>query len=215
MLISIGFWILFDFLTTFTGLYARAALPHLAQPVFAFPELARVTLPAGALGLFYLAMIATVMSTIDAYGFIAATTLGRDVVGALWPARDEGRATRYSKIGLWVSAAFACSVALAEPSVVEIWKLMGSIVTPALLLPVATATLGRGRLGGTATLWAMVLPLVLTLAWAWIGSVGKEPSYPGSIEPIYIGLAASLLLYVTGWLAQTRARRPLPLETPS
>ena len=217
VLISIAFWILFDFLTTFTGLYARAALPHLSQPVFAFPELAKVTLPAGALGLFYLAMIATVMSTIDAYGFIAATTLGRDVVGALWPAGAEQRATRNSKIGLWVSAAFACAVALAEPSVVEIWKLMGSIVTPALLLPVATAILGRGRLGPGATLWAMVIPLVLTLAWTLCGSLsffGKPPGYPGSIEPIYVGLAASFLFYVTGWLAPSRARL-VPQEIPS
>jgi SSS family solute:Na+ symporter len=214
VLISIGFWIVFDFLTTFTGLYARAALPKLAQPVFAFPELARVTLPAGALGLFYLAMIATVMSTIDAYGFIAATTLGRDVMGALLPAHADERATRYTKIALWISAAFACAVALAEPSVVEIWKLMGSIVTPALLLPVATAITARGRLGATATLWAMVVPLALTLSWALAGSLGKTPGYPGSIEPIYVGLAVSLLFYVTGWLAPSRARL-VPQEIPS
>ena len=73
VLISIVCWIVFDFLTTFTGLYARAVLPHLADPVFAYPELARVTLPPLALGMFYLAMIATVMSTIDSYGFIAAS----------------------------------------------------------------------------------------------------------------------------------------------
>ena len=51
---SVAFWILFDFLTTTTGLYARALLPELPNPVFAFPELAGVTLPPGALGLFYL-----------------------------------------------------------------------------------------------------------------------------------------------------------------
>ena len=206
VLISICFWIVFDFLTTSTGMYARAVLPHLAQPVFSFPELAKVTLPAGALGLFYLAMIATVMSTIDAYGFIAASTLGRDVLA---PRHDDPRVTRYTKIGLWVSAAFACTVALAEPSVVEIWKLMGSIVTPALLLPVATAILGRGRLPAGLTLWAMLVPLALTLAWVLCGMLplfGRAPGYPGSVEPIYVGLAASLLMYATGWLVPSRAR---------
>jgi hypothetical protein len=53
VLISIACWVVFDFLTPFTGMYARAALPGLARRFFAFPELARVTLPAGALGLFY------------------------------------------------------------------------------------------------------------------------------------------------------------------
>jgi SSS family solute:Na+ symporter len=214
VLISIGFWIVFDFLTTSTGMYARAVLPHLAQPVFAFPELAKMTLPAGALGLFYLAMIATVMSTIDAYGFIAASTLGRDILA---PRHDDPRATRFTKIGLWVSAVFACTVALAEPSVVEIWKLMGSIVTPALLLPVTTAILGRGRLPAGLTLWAMLIPLALTLAWVLCGSLplfGRAPGYPGSIEPIYVGLAASLLMYATSWLVPSRARLA-PQETPS
>jgi len=214
VLISIGFWIVFDFLTTATGLYARAVLPHLAQPVFAFPELARVTLPAGALGLFYLAMIATVMSTIDAYGFIAATTLGRDVLWRLSRAPREDQIARYSKIGLWVSAAFACALALAEPSVVEIWKLMGSIVTPALLLPVATALSGRGRLAPSWTLAAMAVPLAVTLFWVACGILpllGGRRGYPGSMEPIYAGLAASLLIYAVGWLTQTRTA-PVSLE---
>jgi len=208
VLISIGFWIVFDFLTTTTGLYARAVLPHLANPVFAYPELARVTLPAGALGLFYLAMIATVMSTIDAYGFIAATTLGRDVLWRLSREPREDRIPFYSKLGLWVSAAFACAVALAQPSVVEIWKLMGSVVTPALLLPVGTALLRRGRLSSAWTLAAMALPLAVTLVWVLL------PSRPGSIEPIYAGLACSLLIYVAGWLARPRAIAVLE-ENPS
>jgi SSS family solute:Na+ symporter len=217
VLISIGFWIVFDFLTTTTGLYARAVLPHLREPVFAFPDLARVTLPPGALGLFYLAMIATVMSTIDAYGFIAATTLGRDVLWRLSRQAREDKIAFYSKIGLWVSAAFACALALAQPSVIEIWRLMGSIVTPALLLPVATALLGRGRLAPGWTLAAMAVPLVVTLFWVLCGLfpiVAPAPGYPGRIEPIYVGLALSLLIYVAGWLAQARPAAALE-EKPS
>src|SRR5437773_3064832 len=113
VLISIVCWAVFDFLTTLTGLYARALLPALEDPVFAFPELARVTLPPGALGLFYLAMIATVMSTVDSYGFIAATTVGRDVI---WRLRGEAREDRipfYSRIGLGVATAFAAVLAIA------------------------------------------------------------------------------------------------------
>jgi len=55
------------------------------------------------------------------------------------------------------------------------------------------------------------VPLALTLAWALSGSLplfGRTPGYPGSIEPIYVGLAASLLLYVVGWLAPAWAHAP-------
>jgi solute:Na+ symporter, SSS family len=199
---SIGFWILFDFLTTFTGMYARAVLPNLREPVFAFPELARVTLPPVALGLFYLGMIATVMSTIDSYGFIAATTVGRDV---WWRLRrgPESRIPFYTRIGLWIAAAFATVLAVARESVIDLWHDLGSITTPTLLLPIAVALLGRGRLSARWTLVAMVLPFVLSLAWIIAKAMparGAAPGYPFSIEPIYAGLGASLLVYVLGWI---------------
>ena len=63
--------------TQIVGKVRMALMPHMKDPVFAFPELARITLPPVALGLFYLGMIATVMSTIDSYAFIAATTVPR------------------------------------------------------------------------------------------------------------------------------------------
>ncbi len=203
VLISIGCWIVFDFLTTFTGMYARAVLPNLAKPVFSFPELARVTLPPGALGLFYLAMIATVMSTIDSYGFIAAATIGRDVIWRLARGADEARIPAYTRWGLWIAAAFATALAVMKQSVIDLWHDLGSIVTPTLLLPLGTALLARGRLGARWTLVAMIAPFAVTLAWVIAKSVplgGRPGGYPWSVEPIYVGLATSLVVYAAGWL---------------
>jgi SSS family solute:Na+ symporter len=204
---SIVCWAIFDFLTTTTGMYARAVLPHLDKPVFAFPDLARVTLPAGALGLFYLSMIATVMSTIDSYGFIAATTLGRDVIWRLRRGAEE-RVPFYTRIGLAIAGAFAAALALALPSVIDLWHDLGSITTPALLLPVGTALLGRGRIGARATLVAMVLPFLASLGWVLAKAFpppGRPAAYPLSIEPIYVGLAVSLAVYAAGWSLKGRS----------
>jgi len=201
---SVVSWAVFDLMTTAAGLYARVLLPDLRDPVFAFPELARQALPPFALGVFYLAMIATVMSTIDSYGFIAAATVGRDLVWRVVRG-DEDRVPRWTRWGLWLSTAFAATLALLSPSVVALWHDLGSIVTPALLLPVGTALLGRGRLGSRATLLAMVVPFVVSLAWVLAGASprpGDPGGYPLSIEPIYAGLAASLLLYAAGWLGR-------------
>ncbi len=201
---SVACWVVFDFLTTFTGLYARAVLPALHDPVFAFPELARVTLPPLALGLFYLAMIATVMSTVDSYGFIAATTLGRDVWWRLRGARDEAGLVDHSKLGLWIAAAFATALALARPSVVALWHDLGSITTPVLLLPVGLALAGRGMLNGRWTVVAMVVPFALTTAWVIAKTIQPAAGYPLSLEPIYAGLAASFAIYAAGWLVSRR-----------
>jgi len=201
---SVVCWAVFDVMTTIAGLYARALLPGLRDPVFAFPELARLTLPPFALGVFYLAMIATVMSTIDSYGFIAAATVGRDLVWRVVRG-DEDRVPRWTRYGLWLATAFAAALALLSPSVVALWHDLGSIVTPALLLPVGTALLGRARLGPRATLAAMVVPFVVSRAWVLAGAFpppGGPGGYPLSVEPIYAGLAASLLIYAAGWLGR-------------
>jgi solute:Na+ symporter, SSS family len=201
---SVACWVVFDFMTTAAGLYARALLPHLRDPVFAFPELARLALPPFALGVFYLAMIATVMSTIDSYGFIAAATLGRDVAWRLVRG-DEECVPRWTRYGLWLATAFAAALALLSPSIVALWHDLGSIATPTLLLPVGTALLGRGRLRPRWTLTAMVVPFVVSLAWVLIAAFpprGAPGGYPLSLEPIYAGLGASLLIYAAGWLGR-------------
>jgi len=214
VLISVGCWIVFDFLTTTTGLYARALLPQLADPVYAFPELARITLPSPALGLFYLAMVATVMSTVDSYGFIAAGTFGRDVIWRLRRERGEDRLPTYTRIGLVVSAVFASALALANPSVIGLWHDIGSVTTPALLLPVGTALLGRGRVGSRWTAAAMVAAFVVALAWVLVEAFPPAgwAGYPASIEPIYAGLATSLAIYAAGWALRSRPSGPLIVD---
>ncbi len=194
---SIACWAVFDFMTTTTGLYARALLPRLAEPVFAFPEVARLTLPPVALGLFYLGMIATVMSTIDSYAFIAATTVGRDFI---WRLRggDEARLPFYSRIGLWLSTAVATALAVASQSVIALWHDIGSVATPMLLLPVAAALTGRGRLSSRWTVGFMVIPGVISLYWVLAKSLAWTPGYPLRLEPIYAGLGASLLVWLAG-----------------
>jgi SSS family solute:Na+ symporter len=196
---SIAFWVIFDAMTTATGMYARAVLPHLKNPVLAYPDLARVTLPPLALGLFYLGMIATVMSAIDAYAFIAATTVGRDLLWRLRGERADDAQPALTRIGLWSATAFATVLAITEPTVIGLWHDVGSVVTPTLLLPVGLALLGRGRLSGGATLALMLLPLSVSLGWVLAKALSRAAvaSYPLSLEPIYAGLATSLLT----WLA--------------
>jgi SSS family solute:Na+ symporter len=165
--------------------------------VFAFPELARLTLPPVALGLFYLGMIATVMSTIDAYAFIAATTVARDVI---WRLRggDESRLPHLSRIGLWVSTAFATALALANQSVIGLWHDIGSVITPVLLLPVGLALAGRGRLSARWTIALMLAPGAVSFTWVLAKTFAWSPGYPFRLEPIYAGLGTSLVTWLAG-----------------
>jgi SSS family solute:Na+ symporter len=209
VLISVLFWMFFDFLTTTTGLYARALLPALDDPVRAFPALAQAVLPPGLLGFFFVGLLATVMSTIDSYGFVAATTLGRDVVWRLRGEASEARVPAYTRAGLWVAAAFAVGLALSRQTVVGLWHDLGSLVTPALLLPVTAALLGRRVPGPRWAMAAMLVPAAVSAYWliARVPAVdGGAPRYPLHLEPIYAGLAASLLTFGPGWALARRAQ---------
>ncbi|MEK9135864.1 MAG: sodium:solute symporter family protein, partial [Bacteroidota bacterium] len=121
ILVSIIFWFVFDAMTAIVGLYARAALPNLAQPVMAYPMLAEITLPSVAKGLFYIGMLATIMSTLNTLAFVSGATLGRDIVWRYKDQPDESRVTRYTRWGIMYAAVLAIVLALAIPSVIKLW----------------------------------------------------------------------------------------------
>ena len=192
---AIALWIFFDFLTTTAGLYARVLLPDLADPVEAFPALAARVLPEFWQGVFSVGLLATIMSTVDSYAFIGAITLGRDVIGrwrgevATKPA-DRGLDTEES-LGLirWAllgTALLAVALALLAGSVITLWKTLGSLGTPVLLLPLALAHT-RHRLPGRAVVGSMVASG--TAACLWLLAGHGQPWL--GIEAIFPGLAVS------------------------
>lgn len=194
ILISIGFWILFDFLTTFSGLAARVLLPDLANPVLAYPELGRLVLPPLANALFAVGLFATVMSTAHSYLFLAATTIGHDVAPELARRVDE---RQWSMVGMVLAGAAAVALSLALRSVVTIWHHVGSVVTAALLLPLALSHAPpRWRF---APRWAVVGMLGAgATALAWVLLRTPAGVYPFGLEPIFPALAVSALAWVLG-----------------
>lgn len=185
---SIALWMLFDFLTTTAGLYARALLPDLADPVRAFPELGALALPPLLNGVFVVALLATIMSTIDSYAFIGAVTLGRDVIGR-WRGLDEEASLRLCRWGLLATAALAIALALIAGSVVTLWKTLGTVGTPVLLLPMVLAHT-RWTLSGRRAVTAMLAAGAASLAWLILGRggpwLGVEAIFPGLVVSVVV-----------------------------
>jgi SSS family solute:Na+ symporter len=80
-------------------------------------------------------MLATVMSTVDSYAFVAAVTLGRDL---WWRLRGRTRTRsfpRATRFGLVLVAALSIAVALTWRDVISLWHDFGSVATPAMLVP--------------------------------------------------------------------------------
>ena len=94
----------------------------------AFPLLGDAALPAAAKGLFYVGMLATVMSTTDGLTFIAALTVGRDII-ARWGGRDDDRSiTRYTQYGVLFTTGISAVAVLLFPSVIDLWYVRNNFV---------------------------------------------------------------------------------------
>jgi solute:Na+ symporter, SSS family len=209
ILVSILFWMVFDGMTATAGLYARAALPGLAQPVMAFPLLAEATLPPVAKGVFYAGMLATIMSTLNTVAFVSATSLGRDIVWRLVGGGDEA-VERYTRWGLVVTGVLAIGLSLLIPSVIRQWYTIGTVIVPGLLVPLVTAYFVRLRARPGVALGSMIAGWSVSLLWlaaGWMAGSPDVPAYPLGIEPMFPGLSVSLLWWGTGLLAG-RLRSP-------
>ena len=198
ILVSVGFWFLFDFLTTTTGLYARAALPALEHAVESYPRLAVFLLPPLVRGLFFVAMFATIMSTIDGYAFVSAITLGRDV---WWKWRyagarsggDNPEPTTFIRLSLIVTFLAAVGLAVWSPSVVNLWYQVGTLATPALLVPLASSFSSRWKMSPNAAMVSMlgsasVTGLCMLAKGHGYGLWGLEPIYPGLLTSVCVFL---------------------------
>ena len=204
ILVSVLLWMIFDFLSTFSGLAARVLLPDLQDPMLSYPALAEHVLPPVLAAVFTVGLFAIVMSTLDSYLFLAASTVGHDLVGTRPTAAGERRRTRW---GLVVSAALAAAGALLFDSVVQVWHHVGSVVTSALLLPVVALYMpARIRMSQPTAITAMILAAAIATAWI---AAGDETGYPLGMEPMFPALAAAALCWLADLgLGRCRAERP-------
>jgi SSS family solute:Na+ symporter len=220
ILISIGFWAVFDLMTTAAGLYARAALPNLSDATLAFPRLADAVMPTVARGLFFAGISASIFAALQAKSLLAAVSLGRDFGSRLKPAGEEA-VQRRVRAALIAAAAFSFALAMLVPSVVDLWYAVGSAVIPGLLLPMLGAYQPRWRVSGN---WAAAASLSGFLAsLAWVVAARRLGAPPLGLEPPFPGLALSALVWAFGLAArpgQSRARdaataaQQAPIRTP-
>ncbi len=206
ILISIIFWFIFDFMTATAGLYARAAIPNLQEPMMAYPMLAEKVLPPIAKGLFYVGMLATIMSTLNTLAFVSAQTLGRDIFGRLripafapnvfgatagksdlarLPKRSGGQGLRIES-GLSKQSERTSHISYRTSSNATTWTKIGLIIS--FLLSVGIA---------------LIIPSVIQL-WYTIGTVVIPgllvPLMASYFEPLRISSRYAFLAMLFGWL---------------
>ena len=212
ILVSTIFWLFFDFMTSTTGLYARAILPHLSDPTMSYPALAQVVLPGFLKGLFFVGMLASIMASLESLTFISAVTIGKDILFSFFHKNDsavdaKSKIMRYSHIGIFVTAAISIAITLLVPSVIQIWYDLGAVFIPGLLIPLLSSYYPKLQVSPRYIFLSMTSGWVTSLLWLFSGMAGHDASsssYLFNIQPMYPGLFFSAAFYSIGFAKKAK-----------
>jgi solute:Na+ symporter, SSS family len=201
IIISVLLWGVFDFLTTTTGLYSRAILQEIETPVLSFPLLAERILSPGLKGLFYAAMFATIMSTLNSFLFLSASTIGRDFLYSLSERKKDSDLRKFTVWGLLISGLLAIIIAYIIPSVIEIWYTIGSLFIPGIIFPVISAYYPKMRIGSSYIIAEIVFSLLGGLIWLLVREYSGEVFI--QLEPMIVGLITAAIIHSAGLIKKS------------
>lgn len=204
IVISVFLWFLFDFLTNTTGLYSKAVLPNLENPVLAFPFLADAILNPGLKGLFFAALIATVLSTLNSFIFLSATTFSRDFIYRInKPSENTSNYStsdivRNTKIGIFITIVISIIISFYFESVVKLWYTIGSICIPGLILLIISAYYPKIRVKNSIALIELIAGSSISIIWLFLRDYFIANEFIYQIEPMIAGLAVVLVIHFYG-----------------
>lgn len=191
ILLSIFFWFLFDFLTTTTGLYARASLPNLSDPSQSYLLLAEAILGPGMKGLFYAALLATILSTLNSFLFLSGVTLAGDVFKGKF---ERSNPQTLIRLGMLVASLISIVICLLIPSVIEIWFTLGSYFVPGLIFLLAHGYLSTTSFNEKEATTLIIVPSIASIVWDVLRKNNLISPEAGMIEPMFLGLTAGTIL---------------------
>lgn len=190
ILISICCWMVFDMLTLLTGLYARANL-SVDSPLMAYPELADAVLPMIWKGLFVVAILASIMSTLDSYSLVSAITIGNDL---LKPAVKNKISSKWLiRIGLVITGIFGIIMAIALPSAIDLIYKTASIAVPGLLMPLVVSFSKKYYFSAMSSKVIMFISSGTSAIWT-AGQYFFADTFFAKTEPMLPGIIISLVL---------------------
>ena len=199
IVLSTVIWFGFDICTTAGGMYARAVIPDAASDT-AYMNYALQLLPPGLRGFMLAGIFATILSTLDAFLFIAGNTITYDLA----PSRWKGRVW-LQRVGIAVAG--LVSILLARHfggNIATIWKTLGSYAAASLLLPMMIGFACPGRIRDDQFVLASLLGAIGITLWPLLPHTGLWIQ----VDALYIGAGCTALgLCIYPLLAHWDARK--------
>lgn len=175
-------WILFDLSLTFGAMYAKALLP-LAESSNGYFEYAFKVLPQGMRGFFLAGLVATVLSTLDSYLFLAGSTIAYDLA----PKKYRGHIVLHYLSFVFIAALAILLASVFEGNIKAVWKTLGSLSAASLLMPVLYGYLAKTRPSDNAFVCSASVSAIGVIYWRLSGLKASS-----GVDELYIGVAISL-----------------------
>ena len=179
ILFSIVFWIIFDFLTISTGLYASAIIKSNDITSSPYLMLSDMVLPLYLQVFFIISLLSIVMSTIDSFTFTSAITIGNEI-------KNKKSMKFNTRIGLLITSIIAVVICISFNKVIDIWYVFGSIGASSLLIPLIKIIFNTDYKINYPTM-TLIMPAAIASIWIYLG-------YPYNIDPIFPGMLSSFIL---------------------
>jgi Na+/proline symporter len=183
MLYSVAIWMLIDTVIVLGGLAAARILPGLADPDVALIELGR-TLPLVGQTVFFVGLLAVIMSTVNSFLQSGASSLAYDVWRHVRPSAGERELLTLSRLFVVALGLLSLALALWFRAVVPALLFTLSMWTAGVLIPTLAALFGR-KLSKRVALCSLLGGTLSSLAWRIL--------QPWPVDALFIGLGGSLL----------------------
>lgn len=183
ILISTIIWFLFDICTTFGAMYARAVIPE-AESGKAYLIYALQLLPDGFRGLFLAGILATIISTLDSFLFLAATTLAYDLA----PKKYQSKMWLHHLSLIFVGVLTILLALHFEGNIRLAWKTFGSYFAACLLLPITLGHLLPKKINENQFLTGTLLGVVGVTYWR----LAPHTGFYRNIDELYVGILCTL-----------------------
>ena len=197
MLISIAVWVLIDIVIVLGGLAAARLLPTLEDPDVALIELGR-TLPLVGQTVFFVGLLAVIMSTVNSFLQSGASSLAYDVWRHVRPSTGEKKLLTLSRVFVVALGLLSLALALWFRAVVPALLFTLSMWTAGILIPTLAALFGI-KLSQPVALSSLLGGTISSLVWQIL--------QPLPVDALFAGLGGSLLVTLVARQVERHSHR--------
>ncbi len=187
IVVSVIIWMAIDLVVILSGFAAIQLFPNLTDPDMSFIMLGVAIFPNALKGIFFIALLAMIMSTVDSFLQAGAASLTYDVYRPFKPKSTEKQLIVVSRMFIVILGLLSLLLALRFQMIIPALVFTLTIWTAAILVPTLIALTGR-KIRENSAFYSLLGGALAALIW--------KITQPFNIDALFIGLGFSIIIII-------------------